>query len=457
LDGLLGDGTPRRILKLTDPQGMRMFVAQHSARSRLARAAFLAVGLLPCALVVAWAGWRHSWGHREAFRRGLESRLGMAVSLGGIEHLRPGCTKLFHVVIGERDGRRCAVPSIEIETSPTEIRLRTATLECTPAAAAMLAALARDWLERPVRYERHVVIDAGEFCFPADAMPGDSPPTADTKGGGVGLHVECVTTPLGRALRLCTEPASEDEIVIRFLDDSPDRVPAIEVRGCWTRPVPVTLLAAILDLPSLTRVCGTASLLGGSIDVRRGDDGWSGSLTADLAAVDLGSITRDLSLRLDGSARLTLSEVRFDGDRLTRLAARISGGPGAIAADSLVALVRTLGCRPGNAFGATRAGGAVRFDHLAAAVTIDASGLTIDASTGPGLLAVGGVGLIEAPLGPVGIDRVVQALSPVTPLVVPATTVSGWLLAMLPLPPSGPATAHPPAGEAVGPPPSLRR
>jgi hypothetical protein len=139
------------------------------------------------------------------------------------------------------------------------------------------------------------------------------------------------------------------------------------------------------------------------------------------------------------------------------MVARIGGGPGAIAADSLVALVRTLGCRPGNAFGATRAGGAVRFDHLAAAVTLDASGLAIDASTGPGLLAIGGVSLIDAPLGPVGIDRVVQVLSPATPLVVPATTVTGWLLATLPLPPSGPATARPSAGGPVPPSPSLRR
>ena len=426
-----------------------MFVAQHSARSRFVRTAFLAAGLLPCAALLSWASWRHSWGHREALRRSIEGHLGVGLSIGNVEHLRPGCVRLRDVVVHEKgSGAGIGIPCLDADVAAGEVRLRAMVVNSTPAAVAMLASLGRAWLEQPLRFERNVVVEVDELRVAS------GPRSTAVDGGiapwdGGGVRVECVGTDGGRAIRIRTAPDSGDELVVRVLDDTPDGRSAVEVQGRSSRPLPVPLVAAVLDWPALARTCGAAATVSGSIDARSGADGWGGVIDAELARIDLSASTAGLSLRLDGEGALSIPEGRFAAGRLSRGRGRITGGPGSIARESLAMLVSIVGCQPGVAWKTIERGGEVRFDRLSADFSIAPDGVTLAADADAGLIRIPGGALLTAPPGPVGIDRIAQALSHAALAAVPATPTSAWLLSTIPLPPpstSGDTTAPPDAG-----------
>ena len=70
-----------------------MFIERSAGRIRLARLTFVVVALLPCAMLAAWAFARGSAGHREAVRVRWQQSIGLPLTIGAVEHPRPGVVR----------------------------------------------------------------------------------------------------------------------------------------------------------------------------------------------------------------------------------------------------------------------------------------------------------------------------------------------------------------------------
>ena len=71
-----------------------MFIARSRARIRAARMVFLLAGAVPVAAFVAWAAYLHSDSHRTAVERQWQDATGLPLSIGRVEHPRPGVVRV---------------------------------------------------------------------------------------------------------------------------------------------------------------------------------------------------------------------------------------------------------------------------------------------------------------------------------------------------------------------------
>lgn len=406
-----------------------MFVAQQAARSRVVRTTFVVACLIPCAGLVAWAGWRRTGVHRDGLLRQWAGAVGMPLSVDSVEHLRPGSLRLHGVsVTNDRGGTLVEVPWIEVEEAATEVRIRLPELTCSPAAIAAIAHLGRAWLDEPARFDRDLVVDVGRFRF-ADAGGNAAAPTDRP-----GIRIECVGIEGGRAIRLRTEPESEEGLVVQALAGAGSAGRRMAVRGTIARPVPIAAVAAALGWSAAGQKAGVAARLTGAIDAELAENGWNGSFTATLTEIDLAAVTATLPWHGHGPARLAVDECQMTDGRVTSIRAVFDVGAGGLEQEGLETLVTTLGCRPGPGWRPATRRGEVGFLGGSATLAIDHRGLRIGSAAAPGLLTGDGGVLLEPPAAGVSLDRVARALSPATELAVPATPMSGWLLSVFPLP-----------------------
>lgn len=419
-----------------------MFVAQQAARSRVVRTTFVVVCLVPCAVLVAWAVWRRGAAHRDRLVGEWTSVLGIPIEVGRVEHLRPGALRLLDVALTEGPGGEpLRLPLVEVESSATEVRLRAAELVVTPAAIAFARRLASAWLDEPTRFRRDVVVDVGRFGFRSSADGGVSD---DLRGG---LRIECVGTDEGRAIRLRAEPENGDWLIVQALPSVGMRRRRLAVRGRTTTPVPARVVVAALGWSAGWGGDGTAATFVGTIDAESGEQGWDGTFSADVNDVDLALVSASLPWRAGGTARVAIDECRVEAGRVAALRGRIVTGAGGIGGDGLDALVTSLGCRAGSGWRPAAPGAAVAFLRASARFEIDARGLRLTAADDPSLVVGASGPILEPPAATVPLERVARALSPTTTVAVPATPLSGWLLAVLPFP--GTAPADPPGDPSV--------
>jgi hypothetical protein len=380
-----------------------MFVAQQAARSRVVRTTFVVACLIPCALVVAWAGLRRTGWHRDRLVRQWAGALGMPLSVDSVEHVRPGSVRLHGVrVDDDRRGPLVEIPRIDVESSGTEVRIRLPELTCSPAAIAAIVHLGRVWLDEPARFDRNVVIDVARIGFD------DAVGTATDAADHACVRIECVGTESGRAIRLRTEPESGEGFVVQSLagTDGPGR--RMAVRGMVAKPVPIAAVAAALGWSAGGQAAGPVAHLTGAIDAEWSGHGWEGAFSATLTDVDLAAVTATLPWYARGRARVVVDECRMTAGRMKSI----------------------------------RAGVEVGFVGGAARLEIDHRGLRIENPASPGILFGDGGVLLEPPVAGVSLDRVARALSPATTLAVPATPMSGWLLSVFPFPPVDAARAE---------------
>ena len=117
-----------------------MFVARSAARVRLARLAFLVLGLAPAAGLVAWAVHRRSDAHRAAVERRWQEAIGLPLVVGAVEHPRPGVLRGRECRLPAADGGPpIQLPLVEVESSADEDRIRVPTFTCDAAAATVIA------------------------------------------------------------------------------------------------------------------------------------------------------------------------------------------------------------------------------------------------------------------------------------------------------------------------------
>jgi hypothetical protein len=414
-----------------------MFVAQQAARSRVVRTTFVVACLIPCALVVAWAGLRRTGWHRDRVVRQWAGALGMPLSVDSVEHVRPGSVRLHGVrVDDDRRGPLVEIPRIDVESSGTEVRIRLPELTCSPAAIAAIVHLGRVWLDEPARFDRNVVIDVARIGFD------DAVGTATDAADHACVRIECVGTESGRAIRLRTEPESGEGFVVQSLAGTDGPGQRLAVRGKVAKPVPIAAVAAALGWSAGGQAAGPAAHLTGAIDAEWSEHGWEGAFSATLTEIDLAAVTATLPWYARGRARVVVDECRMTAGRMKSIRAGVEVGAGALEQAGLEALVTTLGCRPGPGWRPATRRGEVGFVGGAARLEIDHRGLRIENPASPGILFGDGGVLLEPPVAGVSLDRVARALSPATTLAVPATPMSGWLLSVFPFPPVDAARAE---------------
>lgn len=407
-----------------------MFVAHHSGRTRLARRAFLLVGLLPAALLAGFGAWRHAAPHRRSVERSLEAALGVGLSTGRVVHPRPGVVRLEGVVARVGGEVVATIPRVELETTAGEVRLRASGMEATPRAAALAAGLARDWLGEPHRFGRNVVVECeGEWQDAGDGPAAGADPRFALRG-------ECVAAGNGRAIRVRPLADGGDAVVVRAFGATGDEPARIEIQATLARPVALGLVAAVLDRPWLAERLGAGAIVAGRCGLVFEEGMLRGTLAGSVDGVDLAACTRALAITAEGRARLDVASATLAGGRLVAAEASVGGGSGAIDRAALDVLMGVVGARPGPAWGGVGAARRVPYDALEARVTLDTAGLRFAAAGPTGLLAVGGRALVEPPVQPLPVDRLAWALSPGATRAVPATEASAWILSVLPLPPS---------------------
>lgn len=393
-----------------------MFIEQSVARRRVVRLLFVAVGLLPCVALAGVAWWRQSAGHAAAIAREAAAHLGVSVTIDRVVHPRPGVMRLTGVAVGGV----LAVPVVEVESTAAEVRLRVPGIDCSPAGARLLGGMVGEWLARAARYPRSWVVDVGEVAWLA---------ADERRISAGGWHVECVAADESRAVRLRREPATTEEIRLRR------GVGGLAVEATLSEGVPVSIVAALAaGGEEWADAIGPHAVVRGTMQAVHAADGWTGKATGAIDDIELAAAFPGGGRRLQGEATLAVTALEFAAGRLDRCDLELASAGGAIAQDVLDGLVSSLGCRPGPAYRALAGDSVRRFDKLSCRVLLDAGGLRLGASAGPGSAIVTSQGLVvleESP-APVPATRLAWLLSPAGSPPVPASAASGWLISVLP-------------------------
>jgi len=399
-----------------------MFIEQSVARRRVVRSAFVLGVVLPCALLVAAAWWRHSTGYRVALAAEVGRHLGVPVAIGAVAHPRPGVLRLSGVSVGgPPGGGRLALEELEVEMAGNEVRLRVPRLECSPASARLLAEFADEWLTRPARFPQAWVVDVAEVTWALD--DGRRP------AGGGGWHAECAAADAARGLWLRREPRSAEEVRVRVEAD------AVVAEGRIENPVPVPILAALLgNGAAWAGPLGPQALVRGQATASRAASaaGWSGSLAGVIERVDLAALSAAGPRGLGGEATVEVERLQFERGRLETADVALVARAGTISQELLDGIVANLGCRPGPAYRAIGGETLRRFDEIACRFLVAGPALTIRPAQGDGLIRAQGLQVLEPPVGPLPVSRVAWLVSPVGNPAVPASAVSAWLISVLP-------------------------
>ncbi len=413
-----------------------MFVARSARRIRLARAAFLLGGLLPCAVLATWAVHRQSAAHREAIRGRWEQAVGLPISVAAIEHPLPGAVRARGCAMAAAHGGAVlAAERVDVVSTPTEVRVGIATLECDPPGAAALAALAGEWLERGARFRRDVVVDVAEFSWLVVGR--DGRPERRPLGA---IRIECVAKEGGRAVRIVRRDADDgaDEVrIVRAATEGDANGPGrLDLEAMLSEPVPMAILAAVVaeDGPLRRLSLGSAALVSGRLTAARAGGGWSGTATGRIVGVDLAACTAGLPAGASGCMDLDVAGLAWRDGRLESADVVCAAAGGRVDRRLLESLVATVGCRPGPAYGEALADREFGFEAFGCRMCIDGRGIGLSGVNGHGgsLAHVDGRSLLDPPANAVPIERLVWLLAAPDAVYVPSSGAGAWLMSWLP-------------------------
>lgn len=428
-----------------------MFVARSAARVRLARLAFLVVGLAPAAGLVAWAVQRRSDAHRAAVERRWQEAIGLPLSIGAVEHPRPGVVRGRTCRLPAGDGRPpIELPLVEVESSADEDRIRVPAFTCDAAAAAVIASCAREWLGDEVRFRRTCIVEVGDFVWSAML-----PPAADDRETPpVPLRIECVARPGARALRVVRQGgAATDEVrIVRgppggadlaVTGDAEPGAATITVTANCQSPLPlVALVVAAGGGADSAGACGSAQVTG-TLDASLGASGWSGSARGRIDGIDLATVAQVVGGRASGGATVEVTRLEWREGRIAAALLECAASAGAIDGRLFDRIVLALAARPGPAARPLPPGGDRSFDAAACMVAVGPHGVQVMPTTRlpAGLAEDRGELLLAAPEAAAPADRVAWMLSSPGTAYAPAAGPGSWLISVLP-----DGTSPPPAG-----------
>lgn len=412
-----------------------MFIPRSARRIRFARTAFVLGGLLPCAAVVGWAVHRHSAAHRDAVRGRWEQAVGLPIQVASVEHPLPGVVRARGCTLASADGRPVLeLAGVDVETSPTEVRVGIAALACDPAAAGVLAGLAEEWLLRGARFRRDVVIDVGDLAWVVRGSGGH------VERFAVGpVRIECVAQGADRAVRVVRRAAESgvDEVrVVRSAADGDPTVAAehLDVEAALATPLPYAVMAAILGSgPVATLPVGPSATVAGRLTASRAAGRWAGTARGRVEGVDLAACTAALPAGATGTMDVAVRSIEWRDGRLAAADVGCTAAAGRVDRRLLDALVAAIGCRAGAAY----VGAGDRespFDALGCTLRISGRGveLTGDDRWGGSIAVAAGRPLLDPPHGVVPVERLAWLLAPPGAVYVPSSGAGTWLMSILP-------------------------
>ena len=445
------------------------------------RTLFVLFGLVPCAALCAWAGVRHSSGHRAALEQACERVIGLPLEIGSVEHVRPNALRLRNCRLSSASGGVVlSAPVVDVESSAGELRVSLGTIDCTPELARVLSGLAGEWLRQPLRFPVDCVIDISDFSWrPRARSAVEGTQSAGLAGAGPrssgrhGLHIECVAANGSRAVRVrrnadadADVEASADEVRVVFggLESgaesaTPDGFSSLEpgmggrleVHGTVAEQVPVVMVEALAGLEGGTLPFGDEASLSGTIAAVSEGGLSSGSAQARLERVDLAAASLHLPHRISGEAVLAIDRLEWGRGRITACECHSSVSRGRLGQRLIEACVSVMGCRPGPAYRSFAREEVRHFDDAAWLLRIGPAGVALQADPGrsASLIRIQGLSILDEPQVSVPLDRLAWLLSPPGATAVPASRATAWLLGLFSLDHSGAAAA--PAGtNAIG-------
>lgn len=418
-----------------------MFVARSAARIRRARLAFLAAGLIPTAAIVGWAVHLRSDAHRTTIERRWQESLGLPITVGLIEHPRPGVIRAHDCLLPASGSRPAvAVAVLEIESSADEDRLRLPWIAGDTATAAVAIELAGRWLTDDLRFRRACIIDVARFSW------GDAA-TRDGDGPGAPLHslrIECVRHGGSRAIRIVRRGAADDEFrIVRQPSSSPDGTTTYQIDAVVKSPIPLSVLALTAGGSQGLAVGGSQATVTGSIEARCTEAGWQGEARGTLVGLDLATAAATLGDRAAGMATVEISRLAWNEGRLTDALLEAVAGEGWVDRRLFDRIVLALAARPGAAAARVPPTAPLEFDAAGCIVAIGPHGVQVQPSARvpAGLATTRGEILLAAPAGPVSSDRVAWLFSSPGTTFGPTAGPGAWLMSVLPplVPPPAPS------------------
>lgn len=408
-----------------------MFIARSAARVRRARVAFLVVGLLPCVALLAWAVHIRSTSHRDSLRQAWQQRLGLALEVEAVAHLRPGAVRADRCTLLDAAGQRVLdLPRVEAESAATEDRLLIDRLRCDEHAARLLAALARDWLHGEARFPRSCVVEVADFQWDASAA------SVAASGPVTPLRVECVARAGSRAIRVVRHAAAGDEVrIVRTWsrDATGAAIDRVEVEASCTDPIPWGIVVALVGGGTTAgSSLGPTALASGTLRATRDGGSWGGTVAGRIAEIDVAACAAALGSRAAGTATVDLNDVTWQQGRLCGGAIGWSAGPGWIDGRLLDRIGMALGCQPRSSAPATRSERAI--DAMACVLRFGPNGARILPAGGlrEGLVVAEGRPLLDAPATVVPFERLAWMLAAPDTAYVPASGPGAWLMSVLP-------------------------
>lgn len=356
-----------------------MFIARSARRVRFARLAFLIGGVLPCVALAAWAVHLRSPRHRESLRARWQQAIGLPLQVTAVEHLRPGVVRGRGCVLTAQDGgARLAVPRVEVERTPRELRLHVERVDLDADAAGLLAGLAAEWLAREARFPCDCVIDVGELRWNVGGWP-----DVERSRPAGRLRLECVARDGTRAIRCVLGPAdgggSPAEVrIVRSAGIGDQRgIGRHDVTAACPEPLPLAIVVRLLGPASLPALPLGAAAVSGTFYASGSDGRWTGQLSARLEGVDLAPCAAAAGWRAAGLAEVVVRRLEWDEGRLSFADAEVLAGPGAIDRGLLDAIVRGLGCRPREGLFSLPGNADPRFDAAGMVLRVDGRGAEI--------------------------------------------------------------------------------
>ncbi|GDX95837.1 hypothetical protein LBMAG47_15010 [Planctomycetia bacterium] len=393
-----------------------MFIARSARRVRFARTVFVIAGVLPCAALVAGAVYLRSDGHRESLRMRWQQAVGLPLQVAAVEHLRPGVVRGRGCVLtAEHGGSALAVPSVEIEWTPGELRLRIERLDLDADAAGLLAGLAAEWLAREARFPRDCVIDVGAVHWNLAAWSG-----LERSAVAGRLRLECVAREGSRAIRCVLGVADGGvrpaELRIVRSAGAADRRDGdrYQVTADCPSPLPLAIVARLLEPASLgTLPAAGAAAISGTLETHGGAGRWSGGLASKIERLDLAAWAARAGWRGKGSADVVVRRCEWAEGRLSFAEAEVLAGPGAVGRGLFDSLVRGLGCRPREGLFTQPPGADPRFDAAGVFVRIDERGTEVlpPARLGGALAVADGKPVLDPPATLVPFSRLADWLA----------------------------------------------
>lgn len=422
-----------------------------SVRRRWCRLAFLALCLIPTALVVGLAVERLAPGHVRRHELRLAERLGLTVSLDGLEHLRPGSVLYSGLRLSDPETGAVLLHCrlLEMTETDTTVVLRASQPEVFASRAQRLWQL----IERRLRLETGpapaaVRALAGQLTWRLDDdtdQPGHTFVEVDARIVGTAEGDEAqasfrlagIEMPQTATLRIVRRRQSGVPVTNVTLHTGPAALPG-------------TIFAPLVDA---SRWFGRSAAFQGMLWAESAPQGWHGEITGRIYQADLDRLVTDrFPHHLSGRANVQIDRALIRHGRIEEAAGSMAAGPGQVGRSLLAAGVELLGLESGGGWPDTSI---LPFDRLAFDFVLGPRGLLITGRC-PGyqraVMVSGDRVYWHEPRQPAPVVSLVRVLVPDNTVQVPATRQTDWLIRSLPVPdvlPSG-AAALPEARLRLG-------